>query len=92
MIHYYRYLFVKKKLFNYLELHFSEMTCNKIHTLTTYSNQTNRLFHQNTTCSPLQIFRPSYDPGTGHWPVHQQEASKPFDTWVEQSVILTLLR
>ena len=61
-------------------------------TLTTYSNQTNRLFHQNTTCSPLQIFRPSYDPGTGHWPVHQQEASKPFDTWVEQSVILTLLR
>ena len=29
----YRYLFVKKKMFNYSELHFSEGTCYKIHTL-----------------------------------------------------------
>ena len=33
MIHYYRYLFVKKKVFNYSELHFSEGTSYKIHTL-----------------------------------------------------------
>ena len=33
MIHYYRYLFVKKKAFNYSELHFSEVTSYKIHTL-----------------------------------------------------------
>ena len=33
MIHYYRYLFVKIKAFNYSELHFSEVTCYKIHTL-----------------------------------------------------------
>ena len=33
MIHYYRYLFVKKKVFNYSELHFSEGTFYKIHTL-----------------------------------------------------------
>ena len=33
MIHYYRYLFVKKKVFNYSELHFSEVTSHKIHTL-----------------------------------------------------------
>ena len=30
----YRYLFMKKKVFNYLELHFSEVTSSKIHTLT----------------------------------------------------------
>ena len=29
----YRYLFMKKKVFNYLELHFSEVTSSKIHTL-----------------------------------------------------------
>ena len=29
----YRYLFVKKKVFNYSELHFSEVTSYKIHTL-----------------------------------------------------------
>ena len=34
MIHYYRYLFVKKKVFSYSELHFSEVTSYKIHTLT----------------------------------------------------------
>ena len=28
-----RYLFVKKKVFNYSELHFSEVTSYKIHTL-----------------------------------------------------------
>ena len=33
MIHYYRYFFVKKKVFNYSELHFSELTSYKIHTL-----------------------------------------------------------
>ena len=33
MIHYYRYLFVKMKVFNYSELHFSEVTSFKIHTL-----------------------------------------------------------
>ena len=33
MIHYYRYLFVKKKVFNYSELHFSKGTSFKIHTL-----------------------------------------------------------
>ena len=33
MIHYYRYLLVKKKVFNYSELHFSEGTFYKIHTL-----------------------------------------------------------
>ena len=33
MIHYYRYLFVKMKVFNYSELHFFEGTFYKIHTL-----------------------------------------------------------
>ena len=33
MIRYYWYLLVKKKVFNYSELHLSEMTCYKIHTL-----------------------------------------------------------
>ena len=33
MIHYYRYLFVKKNVFNYSELHFSDETSYKIHTL-----------------------------------------------------------
>ena len=33
MIHYCRYLFVKMKVFNYSELHFSEVTSYKIHTL-----------------------------------------------------------
>ena len=33
MIHYYRYLFVKIKVFNYSELYFSEVTSYKIHTL-----------------------------------------------------------
>ena len=33
MIHYYRYLFVKMKVFNYSELHISEVTSFKIHTL-----------------------------------------------------------
>ena len=33
MIHYYRYLFVTKKVLNYSELHFSEMTSYKIYTL-----------------------------------------------------------
>ena len=33
MIHYYRYLFVKMKVFNYSELHFSEVTFYRIHTL-----------------------------------------------------------
>ena len=35
MIHYYIYLFVKKNVFNYSELHFSEVTSYKIHTLVT---------------------------------------------------------
>ena len=35
MIHYYRYLFVKMKVFNYSELHFAEVTFYKIHTLST---------------------------------------------------------
>ena len=34
MIHYYRYLFVKIKVFNYSKLHFAEVTSYKIHTLT----------------------------------------------------------
>ena len=34
MMHYYRYLFVKKKVFNYSELHFSEVISYKIHTST----------------------------------------------------------
>ena len=33
MTHYYRYLFVKMKVFNYSELHFSEVTSYKIPTL-----------------------------------------------------------
>ena len=33
MIYYYRYLFVKMKVFNYSELHFSEVTFYKIPTL-----------------------------------------------------------
>ena len=33
MIHYYRYLFVKMKVFNYSELHISEVTSYKIPTL-----------------------------------------------------------
>ena len=33
MIHYYRYLFLKMKVFNYSELNFSELTPFKIHTL-----------------------------------------------------------
>ena len=33
MIYYYRYLFVKKKVFNLSELHFFEVTFYKIHTL-----------------------------------------------------------
>ena len=33
MIQYYRYLFVKKKVFNLSELHFSEVTSYKIRTL-----------------------------------------------------------
>ena len=33
MIHYYRYLFVKMKVFNYSELHFFEVTSFKIHTV-----------------------------------------------------------
>ena len=33
MIHYYRYLFVKMKVFNYSELHFFKGTFYKIHTL-----------------------------------------------------------
>ena len=33
MIHYYRYLFVKIKVFNYSELHISEVTSYKIPTL-----------------------------------------------------------
>ena len=37
-IHYYRYLFVKKNVFNYSELHFSEVTSYKIHTLVSNSN------------------------------------------------------
>ena len=38
LIFYYRYLFVKMKVFNYSELHFSEGTSFKIHTLVTYMN------------------------------------------------------
>ena len=38
MIHYYRYLFVKMKVFNYSELHFSEGTSYKIPTLMQCSN------------------------------------------------------
>ena len=37
MIHQYMYLFVKMKVFNYSELHFSELTSFKIHTLGTKS-------------------------------------------------------
>ena len=33
MIYYYMYLFVKMKVFNYSELHFTELTSFKIHTL-----------------------------------------------------------
>ena len=33
MIHYYRYLFEKTKVFNYSELHFSDVTSYKINTL-----------------------------------------------------------
>ena len=35
----YRYLFVKKKVFNLSELHFSEVTCYKIPTLVKIWNQ-----------------------------------------------------
>ena len=40
MIYYYRYLFVKMKVFNYSELHFAKVTFYKIHTLggTTFDN------------------------------------------------------
>ena len=37
MIHYYRYLFVKMKVFNYSELHFFEGTFYKIHTLAPFN-------------------------------------------------------
>ena len=36
MIHYYRYLFVKMKVFNYSELHFSKASSYKIHILVDY--------------------------------------------------------
>ena len=36
MIYYYKYLFVKMKVFNYSELHFAEVTFYKIHTLEAY--------------------------------------------------------
>ena len=39
MIYYYRYLFVKMKVFNYSELHFSKGTCFKIHTLASNCKQ-----------------------------------------------------
>ena len=39
MIHQYRYLFVKKKVFNYSELHFCEGTFYKIHTLAMSQHQ-----------------------------------------------------
>ena len=38
MIHYYRYLFVKMKVFNYSELHFFEVTFYRIHTLAELPN------------------------------------------------------
>ena len=45
MIHYYRYLFVKMKvLFNYSELHFSQFTSFKIHTLVVGFSQRNLTF------------------------------------------------
>ena len=42
MIYYYRYLFVKMKVFNYSELHFAEVTFYKIHTLIIFTNILNR--------------------------------------------------
>ena len=46
MIYYYRYLFVKKKVFNYSELHFSEVTSYKLHTLK---------FHVTTHTHPVNL-------------------------------------
>ena len=53
MIHYYRYLFVKMKVFNYSELHFSEGTSFKIHTLIRHLIQNHTLVF--TSCYPLII-------------------------------------
>ena len=51
MIYYYRYLFVKMKVFNYSDLHFAEVTFYKIHTLIGLLFP--RLFYQNF-CSKSQ--------------------------------------
>ena len=40
MIYYYKYLFVKMKVFNYSELHFAEVTFYKIHTLEIFTINT----------------------------------------------------
>ena len=49
MIYYYRYLFVKMKVFNYSELHFDEVIFYKIHTLVTNPcSNFNRIGH--VTC------------------------------------------
>ena len=50
MIHYYSYLFMKKKVFNYSELHFSEGNSYKIHTLAI------SVLHQTTAQHADQLF------------------------------------
>ena len=62
MIHYYRYLLVKKKVFNYSELYFSEVTSHKIHTSAWWNlfvKSAPLIFHHNKkviTKSPSDIF------------------------------------
>ena len=63
MIHYYRYLFVKMKVFNYSELHFSERTSFKIHTLVSNKWVLNSLF-SNQTCRALGIYLNQVYPAT----------------------------
>ena len=58
MIHQYRYLFVKMKVFNYSELHFFEGTFYKIHTLIRNLNQWTKVrsqgaHYESTFFSPL---------------------------------------
>ena len=49
----YRYLFVMKKVFNYSELQFSEVTSYKIHTLTSYASEYLKTFN---SVSKVKLF------------------------------------
>ena len=66
MIHYYRYLFVKIKVFNYSELHFSEVTSYKIPNLDVcnlflLSNSTSKEKESALSNQKVRHFKPSED-------------------------------